>query len=275
MARRLPAHPAPGRRPPHRVCRPGGASSLYYGRRGHNTVLSTRARTAAALSGAAGQPDRAALAAHIVCPAVPELTEGRTAYDGISRLGGGQALTVTPSGRCTHWTYEDLAPDPGTRFEDSAAELRSALTHAVTLRTDSGPRITSDFSGGLDSTSLAFLAARTTGRSPLEAFVYHHPDAPAGDLDHALVHAEQAQLIRLSATRGSEDSLPYSGLPEHGSADQPDPAAVIGARQRLRLDHIARGGPGIHLTGEGGDALLAAPPPTSVTSRPQPDCAGS
>ncbi|AZM57282.1 hypothetical protein DMA15_35905 [Streptomyces sp. WAC 01529] len=239
---------------------PAGQFPLYYGRHGQNTVLSTRARTAAALSGAAARPDAAALAAHIVCPAVPELTEGRTAYDGIRRLGGGQALRVTPSGDCTPWTYEDLAPDPGTRFEDSAAQLRSALTRAVILRTDTAPRITSDFSGGLDSTSLAFLAARTTGRPPLDAFVYHHPDAPAGDLAHALAHAEHAPSVRLAVTRGSEDSLPYSGLPEHGSADQPDPAAVIGARQQLRLDHIARGGPGIHLTGEGGDALLAAPP---------------
>ncbi|WP_433543733.1 albusnodin/ikarugamycin family macrolactam cyclase (plasmid) [Streptomyces sp. CA-294286] len=239
---------------------PAGQFPLYYGRHGHHTVLSTRARTAAALSGTATRPDTAVLAAHLVCPAVPELTEGRTAYDAIRRLGGGQALQVAPSGRCTRWTYEEVAPDPGTRFEDSADQLRSALSGAVALRTDSAPRITSDFSGGLDSTSLAFLAARTTGRPPLDAFVYHYPDAPAGDLAHALAHAEQAPSIRLAVTRGSEDSLPYSGLPEHGSADQPDPAAVIGARQRLRLDHIARGGPSIHLTGEGGDALLAAPP---------------
>ncbi|MFH9015389.1 albusnodin/ikarugamycin family macrolactam cyclase [Streptomyces sp. NPDC017943] len=239
---------------------PAGQFPLYYGRRGHSTVLSTRARTAAALSGAAGRPDTAALAAHIVCPAVPELTEGRTAHDGIRRLGGGQALEITPSGGCTLWTYEDLAPDPDARFEDSAAQLRSALTRAVALRTDSAPRITSDFSGGLDSTSLAFLAARTTRWTPLDAFVYHHPDAPTGDLAHALVHAEHARSIRLSVTCGNEESLPYSGLSEHGSADQPDPAAVIGARTRLRMDHIARGGPGIHLTGEGGDALLAAPP---------------
>ncbi|MBW5420078.1 albusnodin/ikarugamycin family macrolactam cyclase [Streptomyces sp. BG9H] len=239
---------------------PAGQFPLYYGRHGQNTVLSTRARTAAALCGAGGRPDTAALAAHIVCPAVPELTEGRTAYDGIRRLGGGQALRVTPSGDRTHWIYEDLAPDPGTRFEDSAVQLRSALTRAVTLRTDTAPRITSDFSGGLDSTSLAFLTARTTSRPPLDAFVYHHPDAPAGDLANALAHAEQTPSVRLAVTRGSADSLPYSGLPGHGPADQPDPAAVIGARQRLRLDHIARGGPGIHLTGEGGDALLAAPP---------------
>ncbi|WP_394437214.1 albusnodin/ikarugamycin family macrolactam cyclase [Streptomyces sp. SGAir0957] len=239
---------------------PAGQFPLYYGRHGAHTVLSTRARTAAALSGAACRPDTAALAAHIVCPAVPELTEGRTAYDGINRLGGGQALRVTPSGGRTVWTYEDLAPDPGTRFEDSAAELRSALTRAVGLRTDSAPRITSDFSGGLDSTSLAFLAARTTGRPPLDAFVYHHPDAPAGDLTHAQVYAEQAPWIRLAVTRGNEDCLPYGGLFEQGSADQPDPAAVIDARHRVRLNDIAHGGPGIHLTGEGGDALLAAPP---------------
>ncbi|MFJ3222840.1 albusnodin/ikarugamycin family macrolactam cyclase [Streptomyces sp. NPDC086783] len=239
---------------------PAGQFPLYYGRHGHSTVLSTRARTAATLSRATDRPDTTAIAAHIVCPAVPELTEGRTAFDGIRRLSGGQALRVAPSGALTHWTYEDLVPDPGARFEDSAAQLRSALTRAVTLRTAGAARITSDFSGGLDSTSLAFLAARTTGHPPLDAFVYHHPDAPAGDLGHAMAYAEQVPSIQLAVTRGSEDSLPYSGLSEHGRADQPDPAAVIGARQRLRLDHIARGGPGIHLTGEGGDALLAAPP---------------
>ncbi|MGW7264543.1 albusnodin/ikarugamycin family macrolactam cyclase [Streptomyces sp. NPDC054842] len=239
---------------------PAGQFPLYYGHHSRTTVLSTRARTAAALSGATNRIDTAAIAADIFCPAVPELVEGRTTYDGIRRLGGGQAVTITPSGALTHWTYEDLAPDPDTRFEDSAAELRSALTRAVSLRADIAPRTTSDFSGGLDSTSLAFLAARTTGRPPLDAFVYHHPDAPAGDLTHALTYAGSAPTIRLAVTRGTEDSLPYSGLSEHGPADQPDPAAVIGARQRLRLDHIAHGGPGIHLTGEGGDALLAAPP---------------
>ncbi|MEU6389250.1 albusnodin/ikarugamycin family macrolactam cyclase [Streptomyces sp. NPDC046939] len=239
---------------------PAGQFPLYYGRHGHNTVLSTRARTAAALVATADRPDTAALAAHIVCPAVPELVEDRTAYDGICRLSGGQALKVAPSGRCIRWTYEDLAPDAGTRLEDSAAHLRSALTRAVTLRTDSAPRITADLSGGLDSTSLAFLAARATSRPPLDAFVYHHPGAPAGDLAHALAYVEQTPSIQLAVVRGDENSLPYSGLTGHGCADQPDPAAVIGARHRLRLEHIARGGPSIHLTGEGGDALLAAPP---------------
>ncbi|MFE9839239.1 albusnodin/ikarugamycin family macrolactam cyclase [Streptomyces sp. NPDC005551] len=238
---------------------PAGQFPLYYAQHGHSTALSTRARTAAMLSGTAAHVDTAALAAQIFCPAVPELTEGRTALAGVRRLGGGQALRIEPCGTLTHWTYDDLGPDPAAGFEESADRLRSSLTRAVTLRTGSAPRLTSDLSGGLDSTSLAFLAARTAGR-PLDAFVYHHPDAPAGDLEHALAYVERTPAIRLAVTRGTEAALPYSAMHTQRPTDQPDPAAVIGARLRLRLQHIAHGGPGIHLTGEGGDALLAAPP---------------
>ncbi|MEU8794556.1 albusnodin/ikarugamycin family macrolactam cyclase [Streptomyces sp. NPDC048643] len=238
---------------------PAGQFPLYYAQYDGRTALSTRAGTAAALSGTSGQADSTVLAAHIVCPGVPELTEGRTAFAGVRQLGGGQALRVEPSGALQRWTYEDLKPDPDARFVDSAAQLRSALTRAVRLRSSGALRITSDFSGGMDSTSLAFLTARTTGR-PLDAFVYHYPDGAAGDLEHALAYAAQASSIRLAVVQGNETALPYSDMHHQGPTDQPDPAAVIGARLRLRLERISQGGRSIHLTGEGGDALLAPPP---------------
>ncbi|MER6410052.1 albusnodin/ikarugamycin family macrolactam cyclase [Streptomyces humidus] len=238
---------------------PAGQFPLYYAQSGDRTVIATRATAAALLAGTGGAADPTTLAAHIVCPSVPELTAGRTALAGVQQLGGGQALRIEPSGALEHWTYERLDADSGAGFAESAERLRSALTSAMSLRTGGSARVTSDFSGGMDSTSLAALAARTSSE-PLDAYVYHHPEAPAGDLEHALAYAAMIPGLRLNVTRGDEASLPYRDMGEQLPADQPDPGAVIGARLRLRLSHIAAGGRGIHLTGEGGDALLAAPP---------------
>ncbi|MER6784231.1 albusnodin/ikarugamycin family macrolactam cyclase [Streptomyces sp. NPDC000658] len=239
---------------------PAGQFPLYYAQRGDCTVLSTRATTAALLAGTADVADPTTLAAHIVCPTVPELVEGRTTLAGVRELGGGQTLRIDPSGSLHRGPYGGLGfGHSGTGFAETADRLRSALTASVSLRAAGPTRLTADFSGGLDSTSLAVLAAHVSSQ-PLDAFVYHHPETPAGDLQHARAYAAANPRIRLHVTRGSQRSLPYSEMDDQDPTDQPDPAAVIGARLRLRLAHIADGGRGIHLTGEGGDALLTAPP---------------
>ncbi|MEU4875278.1 albusnodin/ikarugamycin family macrolactam cyclase [Streptomyces sp. NPDC021608] len=239
---------------------PAGQFPLYYAQRGNRTVLSTRATTTALLAGTADAVDPTTLAAHIVCPTVPELVEGRTALAGVRELGGGQTLCIDPSGGLRSGPYGGLGLSrSGAGFAETADRLRSALTASVSVRAADATRLTADFSGGLDSTSLAVLAAHASAH-PLDAFVYHHPEAPAGDLEHASAYAAANPGIRLHVTRGSPTSLPYSEMDDQDPTDQPDPAAVIGARLRLRLAHIAEGGAGIHLTGEGGDALLAAPP---------------
>ncbi|MEU0334603.1 albusnodin/ikarugamycin family macrolactam cyclase [Streptomyces sp. NPDC006193] len=239
---------------------PAGQFPLYYARSGGRTVLSTRAAAVAAMTGRGEAVDAPALAAHIVCPGVPELVDDRTAFAGVRRLGPGEALRIDPgAGAPARWTHAALEPDADARLQDGAARLRPALRQAVALRARGAARITADFSGGLDSTSLAFLAADAC-RAPLDAFVYHHPAAPAGDLEHALRHADGTTAIRLRLTRGGDTSLPYAGLDARGAADQPDPATAVVARLRLRLAHIASTGGGVHLTGEGGDALLTAPP---------------
>ncbi|MFI5972618.1 albusnodin/ikarugamycin family macrolactam cyclase [Streptomyces sp. NPDC051452] len=241
-----------------------GQFPLYYARHGDRTIVSTLATAVAALAGRREDIDALALAAHIVCPGVPELTSDRTAFAAVRRLGPGEALRIDPATNTpTRWTYASPGPDGDmdgdASFDESAGLLRASLTQAVALRTRGASRITSDFSGGMDSTSLAFLTA-DAARTPLDAFVYHHPTAPAGDLEHALRYAADTTAIRLHVTRGSDATLPYADLKARGTADQPDPATAAVARLRLRLADIASGGYGVHLTGEGGDALLGAPP---------------
>ncbi|PKW11405.1 asparagine synthase (glutamine-hydrolysing) [Streptomyces sp. 1222.5] len=237
-----------------------GQFPLYYTRHGDRTVLSTLATAVAAMTGRTEAFDPTALAAYLVCPAVPELAGSRTAFADVCRLGPGEALRVGPGTEAlARWTYASLEPDGDACFEESADRLRESLVRATALRVRNAPRITSDFSGGMDSTSLAFLAADEAA-SPLDAFVYHHPKAPAGDLEHAQRFAAGTSAIRLHVTLGEDASLPYADLDARAGADQPDPAAAVAARLRLRLTDIARRGGGVHLTGEGGDALLGAPP---------------
>ncbi|MFB0617899.1 albusnodin/ikarugamycin family macrolactam cyclase [Streptomyces sp. AGS-58] len=238
---------------------PAGQFPLYYARHNGRTVISTRAAAVAVMTGREGTPDTLALAAHIVCPAVPELAGTRTGFAGVHRLGPGEALRADPAtGTLTRSAYAPLAPDGDACMEDIAPRLRTSLKQAVALRARDATRTTCDFSGGMDSTSLAFLAADVV--DPLDAFVYHHRAAPAGDLHHAQRHAREATAIRLRLTQGGIASLPYATVSARGPADQPDPSTAIVARLRLRLTHIASRGGGVHLTGEGGDALLTAPP---------------
>jgi asparagine synthase (glutamine-hydrolysing) len=103
------------------------------------------------------------------------------------------------------------------------------------------------------------------------SIVYHQPLAPAGDLAAATRFAGLDPRITLIAVRGSAETLPFSGLAwPPGNARLtardlphcPEPAqgALAADRSMLRLAAASSAGAGIHLTGEGGDALLLAAP---------------
>ncbi|NEA52671.1 albusnodin/ikarugamycin family macrolactam cyclase [Streptomyces sp. SID13666] len=232
-----------------------GQFPLYYCPVLGRVAFGSRPAIAAAAAGIPARPDRATLAAQILCPTADPLFGERSVLDGVHRLGGGQALRIDAAGHPETWTYDPLIPDRHVSLADGAEALRAALTAAVGARVDLGERLTADFSGGLDSTSLAFLAAHRT-RTPLPVFVYHHPDAPAGDLEHAERFARLDGRLELTVLPGSRQTLTYHGLDQVRPAGQPEAAAVNSARLRVRLAGIAAGGSAIHLGGEGGDALL-------------------
>ncbi|WP_176968668.1 asparagine synthase [Amycolatopsis xylanica] len=235
-----------------------GQYPLYYCEGKGETVIGTRPRGVAEVAKMRPQPDVLTLLAQVFCPAVPPLTEPRSVYSGVSRLGGGQALRVSATGSCSVWTYDRLVPHPDAHFDDAATALRAALSEAVNARVDSGGHLTADFSGGLDSSSVAFLASGRLNR-PLDVFTYHNPDSPADDLVHAERYVSLDERLRHVVVHGSEDTLSYQSLSAaHG--DLPDFAVAASARTRTRLARVAETGRGIHLDGDGGDALLVPPP---------------
>lgn len=265
---------------------------LYYARRGAEILIGPDPGVLAAAHDR--RPDPLTAAAHLCCPAVLPLWSGRSPYTGVSRVPGGAVLRVAP-GSATVVPPEVPLPVPGLSLAEGASQLRDALVGSVRARC-AGRLVSTDFSGGLDSTSLAFLAAGHAA-GPVTALAYHQPLAPAGDLPYAIEYAELDQRLRLTVITGSARTLPFAGLSNlagrgnlatqaghacldglgdlgslygvGGSAEalarqavqaEPHPGWLVAARSLARLAAARRSGARLHLTGEGGDAVLMAAP---------------
>lgn len=236
-----------------------GQYPLYFRRRCGRTWIGSRPTTVAGAAGGGCRPDLQVLAAQVFCPGVPLLPGNRSVVAGVEQLGAGQALRITAEGNCTQWEYETLLPDADASLAERAEALRGALVESVGRRAARAGTLTADFSGGLDSTSLAFLAL-DRGTEPLPVFTYHRAGVACDDLDYARRYARLDERLRLEVVIGTPGTLPYQGMEGAGRNGEPDPAAVGTARTRLRLQRIAQHGGDVHLGGEGGDALLSAPP---------------
>ena len=242
-----------------------GQFPVYHSRQGKETLVSLHPGVLAARH--RRTPDPITAAVHIACPNVLPLWSGRSPYREIHGVGGGAVLHVTDGD--VRVCQNPPLPVHGMTQQDGARQLRAALVQAVARRCETGP-ISSDFSGGLDSTSLALLAARYSD-VPVQAITYHNPFAPAADMADATRCARLDPNILLTIVRGTEETLPYQSIsdvatfPEPlgiGAAltSEPAPAALAWRRSALRLAQVAEWGTWVHLTGEGGDAVLGAPP---------------
>jgi asparagine synthase (glutamine-hydrolysing) len=269
------------------VIRPGAVTGyadpseqfpLYYSQRGAEILVSADPSALATAHGR--QPDPITAAAHIVCPGVLPLWQGRSHYAGVSRVPGGAVLRAAPGSIRTE-TSQMRPPVAGRSLDEGAALLRDALADAVRKRCE-GRQVSADFSGGLDSTSVAFLAA-ACARPPVAAITYHQPLAPAADLEYAARYALLEPRLSLSVVAGTERMLPFAGLSPNLDADmtdghylggsetegsfaglvcpvEPHPGWLVAQRSLARLAAARRIGSVTHLTGEGGDAILMSSP---------------
>jgi asparagine synthase (glutamine-hydrolysing) len=212
--------------------------------------------------------DPVTAAVNICCPAVLPLWSARSPYSGIERLAGGAVLRADANSLRIDPGQPPL-PVTGRTLSDGADLLRSALVAGIRARCE-GHTVSSDFSGGLDSTSIAFVAAESSQKL-VKSIAYYQPLAPATDLADAMRFAALNPLIDLAVARGSARSLPFAGLAAAMRAGEPLSAAVpwsaepsqgalIADRSTLRLAAASSSGAGLHLTGEGGDAVLMAAP---------------
>ena len=206
----------------------------------YNTSLDQLARDRGCM------PDKVGLAADIL--STHSLASQHTRYAGISRVPAAHRLHLRAGGIDLE-AYDALAPVEGASKQGAEQQLRGALIQAVSRRIENGSRISGDFSGGLDSTSLAFLAASLLP----EGKVYdgdhcHFKNDVAGDLRYAEHYAKLDPKIRLNLIELPE--YRYNFTPGATSLFQPDP----------QLERVRQEGGGVHFNGTGADALFAASP---------------
>ncbi|MFF9059444.1 lasso peptide isopeptide bond-forming cyclase [Streptomyces sp. NPDC014882] len=212
-------------------------------------VAATRADTLAAVLGL--DPDVEELAVRLLWPAPYPLSE-TSLWRAVTAVPPQDAVIVAPDGRTVRHTRWWTPPEPDRPLAEAAPLIREALREAVDARTRQGGVVSCDLSGGLDSTSVCFLADRSParvlastwpGRDPAdtdlrwaERAMEHLPD-----VEHVVWDADASPLVY-------EDLLTVDDL-----LDEP----TIGVMDRSRVLHhlpgLAARGSRLHLTGIGGD----------------------
>ncbi|MFJ8159302.1 asparagine synthase-related protein [Streptomyces sp. NPDC096136] len=244
----------------------GSASGLrrvFYGSAGALTFAADRADTLAALLDA--PLDRSALAVRLL-HAVPHPLTDRTPWRNVTAVPPGSRLTVSSDGRRQTVSRWWRAPEAVLPLDDGAAALRQALEASVRVRTSGARTITTDLSGGLDSTSLTVLAAQE--QASLTAFTMDNPDQADEDLHWARKTAAQLPQVNhivypaqglpgfLEGLIGADGTpLPFEPLP-----DEPSSVLIGAPRMRAMKERATAHGSDLHLDGFGGDQLLTSHP---------------
>lgn len=221
------------------------------------TVWASSSRILACLGGSP-QVNTAMVTARLISPDSAEGEQGSFFHE-VERMPAGDRVRMLGEGEPT------MSPvwEPVPRLEGHARRLRSALEGAVAVRVDRSARPSTDFSGGFDSTALGLLAAeRLAPRKRRITGVTVHPAGvhQGGDLDYAREAADHPGLCHRWMPLTEEHS-PYGGLGFVPATDEPAPSTVSYAYFSGQLVWLAEHvGSDLHMTGDGGDALLLTPP---------------
>ncbi|MFF4324424.1 asparagine synthase-related protein [Streptomyces sp. NPDC001568] len=230
-----------------------GTRRIFHGRADGTVVTADRAAELAALLGA--RPDTAQLALRLFHP-VPAPLDQRAMWHGVEAVPPGSCLVV-PDGAAPREHRWHRPPEPHLKIAEGAAAVRSALLAAVSVRTNGGGLISADLSGGLDSTSICFLAARQSRGARLIACTSTGDESENEDGHWARLAARE--LTGTEHHVQPEDELPlfYSGvLDPRDRWDAPSPFAVSRHRATALVARMAERGSRLHLTGIGGDHLF-------------------
>ncbi len=203
------------------------------------------------------QPNKTQLAMMIGCEVEP-LMRNYSAYENVYRISGGQTAQFQPGSEPLIDNRAEIVPEADKTLNEAATELYAQLCDAIQKRLNLGKMVTSDCSGGVDSTLLALLAAYFS-KQVIHGFIHHMPTMNAGDLPFAQAFTKDSSRLQLNELRFNEAMLPFAKLNEVTCHDEPDPATSITARIMALMGAAKEFGSEIHMRGDGGDAILNVP----------------
>ncbi|WP_151485133.1 asparagine synthase-related protein [Streptomyces albicerus] len=219
------------------------------------TVCADRAHVLARLSGA--EVDTAQLALRLAGVAVPHPLTDSASWSGVGAVPPAEAVELKPGGgvRALRWWQAPAADLP---LREAAAGLRKALRRAVALRVRPGDVVAADLSGGMDSTSLCFLAAEAGAR--LVTMTLHWSAPTNEDRAYATLAAQRLPHVEHLVFPAGDLPACFAGLDER--LDPGDGPSLV-KRDRLTQQRLAEEmrshGTRLRLSGHGGDHVVQPP----------------
>jgi len=235
------------------ACDQLGSRSLFFKSDGSGFFFATEIRDLLRLLPTRPSPDEAALVHWLAKTSMPE---GRTLYRGIERLGGGRLIEFSEERVAVrrYWS-PTYAPQTNLSRADGAEAARAMLAGAVARQVPGDAHCGVLLSGGLDSSSVAALARRTT-TDPGSIHAYSAVFPEHSSIDESSLIEEAVTDLGLDRTilaiRGG--SMLQGSLEYLESWEVPLPAPNHFLWQPL-LERAAENGTEFMLDGEGGDEL--------------------
>jgi asparagine synthase (glutamine-hydrolysing) len=242
-----------------------GGFPLYWGRRDQRMALATSLQAACQWV-SADAPDEEYEAEYLMLPTCGEheLACSRTPYQGVQRLPPRTLLDAhLPAGPVRlveHWDWLDRLEEPASdQLPALAGRYSDLLREAVRDRMVG--RTAAHVSGGLDSTSVAFLALaeieRGAAQGPLHtiSLVYDSMKVLSRErqIIEGAVSGDANAAPHFIAADGLLDFSTYATPPEH---DEPWPWLSMAGTEMARVEVAWKAGADTVLTGQGADELL-------------------
>ena len=236
---------------------PAHALPLHYCEVDGSVVWASSSRALSGLTGTGLDP---AWVSNLLMNPVGAHGRERSAFLGVRTVPPGHILEARKGGRATVAGW--WSPPRTTPRSEASRAFRDALERAVAVRLAQAQHLSCDLSGGLDSTTLCLLATQqAAGARPLTAWTVHPASTHhGGDLDHAREAARGLSGMTHRLLPLTDAELPYSDLDQVPPTDEPAPTTITIARHLFAYKRIRAAGSTLHMTGDGGDALLMQSP---------------
>lgn len=233
-----------------------GVWPVFYAAIAGSLIYSSSAAAIAAQVG--GEVDEQWLAARLLSGSVPETWSEGSPYRHVRAVPAGGVLLVGSSARPVMVRRE--LPMASVGFAEGAQRLARALITAVRGRMQVDHKMNMDLSGGLDSSTVVALAAAARPGSTLRAITVIVTELGGDDPAHARQVATVVPGLRHLELPLPREVDPYAALTEIPHTDEPFQDVSIFARLRWWMAAVSQLGSRGHLSGDGGDAVLLAPP---------------
>lgn len=200
------------------------------------------------------------IATHLMGFRRPYSAQNRSPFCKIQAIPNGHYLQISAMKlTCKRYWSE---PQKYSSLSETTEELREQLLTAVNGRVRLYGNITSDLSGGFDSTSLALIAAKSLAEKhqKLHAVTLKSiPAAESEDLQWAQHAANLYSNISHVMVEAHEIPAEYSNLEKIPLTDAPDPVVLAIGEIGYVMEILRLKGSQLHMSGEGGDAVLLSP----------------